>query len=52
MSDSWMQEFGEILIGMSYLPTAQRLSFNVMKAANLKFEELVTDLAGFGETSS
>ena len=43
------QEFGEILFGMSYLPTAQRLSFSIMKAANLKFEEVVSEVENFSE---
>ena len=29
---------------MSYLPTAQRLSFTVVKAANLKFDEITQEL--------
>ncbi|GIY19528.1 synaptotagmin-1 [Caerostris darwini] len=30
------KEFGEILFGLSYLPTAERLTFNLTKAHNLK----------------
>lgn len=32
------REFGEMLFGMSYLPTAQRFSFSVIKATNLKVD--------------
>jgi len=32
------RDIGEILFGMSYLPTAQRLSFTVTKISNLKIE--------------
>ena len=34
------QVFGEILFGLTYLPTAQRLSFSVIKATNLRYEEV------------
>ena len=35
------QGFGELLFGLTYLPTAQRLSFSVLKGANLRYEEMV-----------
>ncbi|TRY73108.1 hypothetical protein TCAL_15707 [Tigriopus californicus] len=41
------QEYGELMFGMSYLPTAQRLSFSIMKATNLKYEEIVSNLDDF-----
>ena len=34
---------------MSYLPTAQRLSFSVIKATNLKYEEITDSVENFGE---
>ena len=34
-----MQDFGEILFGLSYLPTAQRLSFSMIKINNIKQEK-------------
>ncbi|XP_076344481.1 synaptotagmin-2-like [Tachypleus tridentatus] len=30
------QDYGEILFGLSYLPTAERLTFNIVKANNLQ----------------
>jgi len=33
------KEFGDIQFGMSYLPTAQRLSFSIVKVNNLKYEK-------------
>jgi len=33
------KEFGQIHFGLSYLPTAQRLSFSITKATNLKNEK-------------
>ncbi|XP_022246963.1 synaptotagmin-2-like [Limulus polyphemus] len=30
------QDYGEILFGLSYLPTAERLTFNIIKANNLQ----------------
>ncbi len=42
------QEFGEIHFGMSYLPTAQRLSFSIGKATNLKYQEITEKLENFG----
>ena len=43
-------DFGEILFGMSYLPTAQRLSFTIVKAVNLKYGGIVQDLQNFSKT--
>lgn len=40
-------EFGSILLGVSYLPTAQRLTINVMKARDVKFTLAVTSLRDF-----
>ena len=37
-------------MGMSYLPTAQRLSFSVIKATNLKYEEITDSVENFGES--
>ncbi len=45
------QEFGEILFGMSYLPTAERLSFTITKASGLKYQEIVEDLEKFSKRS-
>ncbi len=53
MSDCFFlfrQEFGEISFGMSYLPTAQRLSFSISKAANLKWQEVAEELDQFSES--
>lgn len=33
------KDCGEILFGLSYLPTAQRLSFSIVKATNLKHKD-------------
>ena len=41
------QEFGEIMFGLSYLPTAQRVSFSILKATNLKFDEVVENVESF-----
>ena len=35
------------MFGLSYLPTAQRLSFSIIKAFNLRFEYVVSDLESF-----
>ncbi|XP_029049858.1 synaptotagmin-5-like isoform X1 [Osmia bicornis bicornis] len=40
-------EFGNILLGISYLPTAQRLTINVMKARDIKFATAVSSLSKF-----
>lgn len=40
-------EFGNILLGVSYLPTAQRLTINVMKARDVKFAPAVSSLSNF-----
>ena len=37
------------MFGLSYLPTAQRLSFSIIKAINLRFESVVSNLESFGE---
>ncbi|CAL7952420.1 unnamed protein product [Xylocopa violacea] len=34
-------EYGNILLGVSYLPTAQRLTINVMKVRDVKFTQVV-----------
>lgn len=41
------QEFGNILLAISYLPTAQRLTINVMKLRNIKFTSVVSSLNKF-----
>lgn len=41
------KEFGEIMFGLSYLPTAQRVSFSILRASNLKHEEIVENTEGF-----
>ncbi|KAJ8667120.1 hypothetical protein QAD02_008782 [Eretmocerus hayati] len=41
------QEYGNILLGVSYLPTAQRLSINVMKLRNIKFIPAVSSVNKF-----
>lgn len=41
------QEFGNILLGISYLPTAQRLTIKVMKLRNVKFTPIVPSLNEF-----
>lgn len=40
-------ELGEVLFGLSYLPTAQRLSVSVLKANNLQYSSVVDDLKDF-----
>ncbi|XP_068203982.1 synaptotagmin-5-like [Palaemon carinicauda] len=40
-------EIGEVLFGLSFLPTAQRLTVSVVKASNLRFQNLVEDLNDF-----
>ncbi|XP_042237957.1 synaptotagmin-1-like [Homarus americanus] len=40
-------DLGEVLFGLSYLPTAQRLSVSVIKAQNLKHTNVVDDLKDF-----
>jgi hypothetical protein len=44
-----LQEFGNILLGISYLPTAQRLTIKVMKLRNVKFMPVVLNLNDFSE---
>jgi hypothetical protein len=41
------QECGEILFGLTYLPTAQRLSFSIVKATNLKYNMVVDKIDEF-----
>ncbi|XP_011494533.1 PREDICTED: synaptotagmin-1-like [Ceratosolen solmsi marchali] len=41
------EEFGNILLGISYLPTAQRLTIKVMKLRNVKFVPVVLNLNEF-----
>lgn len=43
----FFQEFGDLLFGVSYLPTAQRLSVSVIKASDLKYLEIVDSIANF-----
>lgn len=38
---------GELLFGVSYLPTAQRLSISIIKAARLKYLNVVSSLVDF-----
>lgn len=40
-------EFGNILLGISYLPTAQRLAINVMKVRDVKFTPPASSLNNF-----
>ncbi|KAK3896051.1 hypothetical protein Pcinc_000295 [Petrolisthes cinctipes] len=40
-------ELGEVLFGLSYLPTAQRLSVSIIKAQNLKYDNVCTDIKHF-----
>ncbi|KAK4298977.1 hypothetical protein Pmani_020379 [Petrolisthes manimaculis] len=40
-------ELGEVLLGLSYLPTAQRLSVSIIKAHNLKYDHVCTNLKDF-----
>jgi len=44
---SSQKEFGEIMFGLSYLPTAQRVSFSILKTANLKFDKIVDTVEKF-----
>jgi len=41
------REAGELLFGISYLPTAQRLSVSVIRARNLKYLQIVDSIANF-----
>jgi hypothetical protein len=41
------QEAGDLLFGMSYLPTAQRLTVSVVRARNLKYLEVADSVANF-----
>lgn len=40
-------EFGTILLGISYLPTAQRLTINIMRVRDVKLASLVPKLSDF-----
>lgn len=40
-------EFGNILLAVSYLPTAQRLTINVMKVRDVKYTPTVSNLKDF-----
>lgn len=40
-------EFGNVLLGVIYLPTAQRLTINVMKLRDVKFAGVVPNLSEF-----
>lgn len=37
-----LQEFGNILLAISYLPTAQRLTINLMKVRDVKYTPTVS----------
>ena len=42
-------DVGSIELGLSYLPTAQRMSFSIIKASQLRFDKCnVTNLEDFG----
>ncbi|XP_050452845.1 synaptotagmin-2-like isoform X2 [Cataglyphis hispanica] len=41
------QEFGDILLAISYLPTAQRLTINIMKLRNIIFTPVISNLNKF-----
>ena len=43
----FFQEAGDLLFGVSYLPTAQRLSVSVIRARNLKYLQIVDSIANF-----
>ena len=43
-------DVGSIELGLSYLPTAQRMSFSIIKASQLRFDRCnVTNLGDFGK---
>ena len=43
-------DLGSIELGLSYLPTAQRMSFSIIKASQLRFDKCnVTNLEDFGK---
>ena len=43
-------DLGSIELGLSYLPTAQRMSFSIIKASQLRFDRCnVTNLGDFGK---
>ncbi|GLG92886.1 Synaptotagmin-3, partial [Gryllus bimaculatus] len=39
------KEAGEVLVGLSFLPTAQRLSVSVLRAARLRYLQVANSLA-------
>ncbi|XP_032686092.1 synaptotagmin-2-like [Odontomachus brunneus] len=41
------QEFGNVLLAISYLPTAQRLTINIMKLRDIRFTTAVSSLDEF-----
>ncbi|KAK7866346.1 hypothetical protein R5R35_003273 [Gryllus longicercus] len=41
------KEAGEVLVGLSFLPTAQRLSVSVLRAARLRYLQVANSLADF-----
>ncbi|KAK4324882.1 hypothetical protein Pmani_004532 [Petrolisthes manimaculis] len=47
LRDDTRLELGEVLLGLSYLPTAQRLSVSIIKAHNLKYDHVCTNLKDF-----
>ena len=42
-------DLGSIVLGLSYLPTAQRMSFSIIKATQLRFDKCVSNLEDFGK---
>lgn len=46
------QEFGNILLAISYLPTAQRLTINIMKLRDVRFTTAVSSLDEFSKYRS
>lgn len=44
-----LQALGNILLAISYLPTAQRLTINVMKVRDVKFTPPVSCLNDFSK---
>lgn len=44
-----IQEFGDILLAISYLPTAQRLTINIMKLRDIKLASTMSSLTEFSE---
>ncbi|KAL6260858.1 hypothetical protein P5V15_008387 [Pogonomyrmex californicus] len=46
-NESIFPEFGNILLAVSYLPTAERLTINIMKLRDIKFIPIVSSLNEF-----